>query len=137
MRISDWISDVCSSDLDKHLAGRAMKLERLGLAERTAPGCWEPAPGLEPALRDLGLRGDIIKTMHRAMTASGGEADPGRFAMHTEPPTDPVIGQLVERGLHDELTSAACAEVDGPNGRVPHTTFHDHQGTGHEPTRPH
>src|SRR3546814_18750978 len=76
------------SSFDKHLAGRAMKLERLGLAERTAPGCWELAPGLEPALRDLGLRGDIIKTMHRAMTASGGEADPGRFAMHNAPPTD-------------------------------------------------
>jgi hypothetical protein len=24
--------------------------------------------GLEPALRDLGIRGDIIKTMHRAMS---------------------------------------------------------------------
>src|SRR3546814_13978747 len=88
-----------------------MKLERLGLAERTAPGCWELAPGLEPALRDLGLRGDIIKTMHRAMTASGGEADPGRFAMHTEPPTDPVIGKLVERGLH--------AELPGPRAEQP------------------
>jgi len=25
-------------------------------------------PGLEPKLRELGIRGDIIKTMHRALT---------------------------------------------------------------------
>src|SRR3546814_18626924 len=111
-----------------------MKLERLGLAERTAPGCWALAPGLEPALRDLGLRGDIIKTMHRAMTASGGEADPGRFAMHTEPPTDPVIGKLVERGLHDELTGASYAVVDGAAGRVHHLKFSDLEWTGAAPS---
>lgn len=118
------------SSFDRHLSGRAMKLERLGLAERIAPGCWELAPGLEPTLRDLGLRGDIIKTMHRAMTARGGEADPGRFAMHDRPPTDPVIGKLVERGPHDELTGVAYAVVDGADGRVHHLKFGDLEWTG-------
>jgi type IV secretory pathway VirD2 relaxase len=118
------------SSFDKHLMGRAMKLERLDLAKRIAPGCWELGPGLEPTLRDLGLRGDIIKTMHRAMTAGGGEADPGRFAMHTEPPADPVIGRLVERGLHDELTGVAYAVVDGADGRVHHLKFGDLEWTG-------
>lgn len=121
------------SSFDRHLAGRAIKLERLGLAERIAPGCWELGPGLEPALRDLGLRGDIIKTMHRAMTAKGGEADPGRFAMHDEPPADPVIGKLVQRGLHDELTGAAYAIVDGADGRLHHFKFSDLQWTGDAP----
>lgn len=121
------------SSFDKHLAGRAMKLERLELAKRIAPGCWELGPGLEPTLRDLGLRGDIIKTMHRALTARGNEADPGRFAMHTEPPADPVIGRLVERGLHDELTGAAYAIVDGADGRVHHLKFGDLEWTGDAP----
>ena len=40
----------------------------LGLAERVGPAQWTLKPGLEPALRDLGVRGDIIKTMHRAMS---------------------------------------------------------------------
>src|SRR3546814_9586997 len=111
-----------------------MKLERLGLAERTAPGCWALAPGLEPALRDLGLRGDIIKTMHRAMTASGGEADPGSFAMHTEPPTDAGIGKRVERGLHDELTGAADAVVEGADGRAHYLKFSDLDWTGDAPS---
>src|SRR3546814_12439715 len=68
------------------------------------------------------------------MTASGGEADPGRFAMHTEPPTDPVIGKLVERGLHDELTGAAYAVVDGAAGRVHHLKFSDLEWTGDAPS---
>jgi type IV secretory pathway VirD2 relaxase len=121
------------SSFDRQLVGRAMKLERLGLAERIAPGSWELSPGLEPTLRDLGQRGDIIKTMHRAMTARGGEADPGRFAMHTEPPADPVIGRLVERGLHDELTGAAYVVVDGADGRVHHLKFGDLEWTGDAP----
>jgi type IV secretory pathway VirD2 relaxase len=121
------------SSFERQLVGRAMKLERLGLAERIAPGCWELAPGLEPTLRDLGQRGDIIKTMHRAMKAGGREVDPGRFAMHTEPPADPVIGRLVERGLDNELTGAAYAVVDGADGRVHHLKFGDLEWTGDAP----
>ncbi|MBL0923445.1 MAG: DUF3363 domain-containing protein [Sphingomonadaceae bacterium] len=118
------------SSFDKHLAGRAMKLERLGLAERIGPGCWTIKPGLESTLRDLGMRGDIIKTMHRAMTTGGRETDPDRFAMHINTPADPVIGRLVERGLHDELTGQAYAIVDGADGRVHHLKFGDLEWTG-------
>jgi type IV secretory pathway VirD2 relaxase len=118
------------SSFDRHLPGRAMKLERLGLAERIAPGRWTLKPGLEPALRDLGLRGDVIKTMHRAITRGGDHADPSRFAMHSEPPGDPVIGRLVERGLSDELTGEAYAIVDGADGRVHHLKFGDLEWTG-------
>src|SRR3546814_12201091 len=54
--------------------------------------------------------------------------------MHTEPPTDPVIGKLVERGLHDELTGAAYAVVDGADGRVHHLKFSDLEWTGDAPS---
>ncbi|MFX8668474.1 DUF3363 domain-containing protein, partial [Acinetobacter baumannii] len=56
------------SALDRHLIGRAGKLERLGLATSIAPACWTLKPDLEPTLRQLAVRGDVIKTMHRAMT---------------------------------------------------------------------
>jgi type IV secretory pathway VirD2 relaxase len=118
------------SSFQRHLVGRAMKLERLGLADRAAPGCWTLKPGLEPALRDLGLRGDMIKTMHRAMSRGGDHADPSRFAMHGEPPADQVIGRLVERGLNDELTATAYAIIDGADGRVHHLKFGDLEWTG-------
>ena len=40
-------------ELRRLMIGRAIKLERLGLAEQVAPGCWTLKPGLEETLRDL------------------------------------------------------------------------------------
>ncbi|TAJ79714.1 MAG: DUF3363 domain-containing protein [Sphingobium sp.] len=108
-----------------HLLGRSAKLERLGLAERIGPACWTLKPGLEQTLRDLSIRGDIIKTMHRAMSAGGRHADTGRFALHDELVAEPVIGRLVERGLHDELTGSAYAVVDATDGRTHYLQFAD------------
>ena len=64
-------ADAEDPELRRLLLGRAAKLEHLGLAEPVGPARWTLKPGLEPALRDLGIRGDIIKTMHRAMTGAG------------------------------------------------------------------
>ena len=113
-----------------NLLGRSAKLERLGLATRIAPACWTLKPGLEDTLRDLSIRGDIIKTMHRAMSAQGLAPDTGRFALNEEPISDPVIGRLVERGLHDELTGRAYAVVDATDGRTHFLRFDDMEMTG-------
>jgi type IV secretory pathway VirD2 relaxase len=118
------------TDMDRHLIGRAAKLERMELATRLAPACWSLGPGLQPTLRALAVRGDIIKTMHRAMTGTGIEPDTGRFAMHGDVASDPVIGRLIERGLHDELTGSAYAIIDGADGRVHHLRFADIDQTG-------
>lgn len=115
---------------NQHLIGRATKLERMGLADKIASGCWQLKPGLEQTLRDLGTRGDIIKTMHRAMTGQGLVAESGRFAMHSGAAGELVIGRLVERGLHNELTGEAYAVVDGADGRVHHCKFSDIDMTG-------
>lgn len=118
------------TDMDRHLIGRAGKLERMGLATRLAPACWTLSPGLQPTLRALAVRGDIIKTMHRAMNGTGIEPDTGRFAMHDNTASDRIIGRLVERGLHDELTGTGYAIVDGADGRVHHLRFADLDQTG-------
>lgn len=118
------------SSMDRHLIGRAGKLERLGLATSISPACWTLKPELEPTLRQLGVRGDIIKTMHRAMTGIGAASDPARFAMHTGAVDEPVVGRLIERGLYDELTGQAYAVVDGADGRVHHLRFTDLDQTG-------
>jgi len=115
------------------LLGRAAKLERLGLADRVGPACWTLKPGLEPALRQLGIRGDIIKTMHQAMSASGHEPDVSSFALHGEEPSDPVLGRLVKRGLDDELKGTAYAIVAGVDGRTHHLKFSDLEMTGDAP----
>ena len=112
------------------MIGRAGKLERLGLAEQIGSARWELKPGLEPALRDLGIRGDIIKTMHRAMTGAGHVPDVTSFALHGNQPAKPVLGRLVARGLHDELKGSAYAVVEGVDGRTHHLTFPDLDVTG-------
>jgi type IV secretory pathway VirD2 relaxase len=117
-------------ELRRLLLGRAIKLERLGLAERVAPACWTLKPGLEPTLRDLSIRGDIIKTMHRVMTGAGREPDVSGFALHGDDPSDPVLGRLVERGLQDELKGSAYAIVEGIDGRTHHLQFADLELTG-------
>ena len=117
-------------ELKRLMIGRAGKLERLGLAEQIGSARWELKPGLEPALRDLGIRGDIIKTMHRAMTAAGHEPDVTGFALHGDQPADPVLGRLIARGLHDELQGSAYAVIEGVDGRTHHLTFSDLELTG-------
>lgn len=117
-------------ELRRLMIGRALKLERLGLAERTGSACWALKPGVEQTLRDLSIRGDIIKTMHRAMTGVGREPDISGFALHGESLADPVFGRLVDRGLHDELKGTAYAIVEGVDGRIHHLRFTDLEMTG-------
>ena len=112
------------------MIGRAAKLERLGLADQIGAAQWILKPGLEPALRDLSIRRDIIKTMHWAMSGAGSEPDVARFALHGDQPAEPVLGRLVERGLHDELKGAAYAIIDGVDGRTHHLRFGDLKLTG-------
>lgn len=112
------------------LIGRATALERLGLAAAHGPACWTLGNDLEGKLRALGERGDIIKTMHRAMARQIGNTETGRFALHQDVPDNAVTGRLVERGLFDELTGEAYAIVDGIDGRVHHLKFQDLEVTG-------
>jgi type IV secretory pathway VirD2 relaxase len=117
-------------EMRRLMLGRAAKLERLGLAEQIGPAQWTLKPGIEPALRDLGVRGDIIKTMHRAMSGADREPDIAGFAIHGDALADPVLGRLVQRGLDDELKGSAYAIVEGVDGRTHHLRFSDLDLTG-------
>ena len=117
-------------EMRRLLLGRAAKLEQLGLAAREGPAVWALEPGAETTLRDLSVRNDIIKTMHNAVSRDGGRFDVSVLALHQDVPSEPVIGRLVERGLHDELTESAYAIVDGVDGRTHHLRFKDMEMTG-------
>lgn len=117
-------------EMRRLLLGRAAKLEQLGLAAREGPAVWALEPGAENTLRDLSVRNDIIKTMHNAMGRDGGRFDVSALALHHDVPSEPIIGRLVERGLHDELTGSAYAIVDGVDGRTHHLRFKDMEMTG-------
>jgi type IV secretory pathway VirD2 relaxase len=117
-------------ELRAMLIGRANKLEHLGLAEPIGPAQWSLKPDVESTLRDLGARGDIIKTMHQVSGRSGHEPDVSGFALHGEEPAVPIVGRLVERGLQDELKGTAYAIVEGVDGRIHHLRFADLELTG-------
>jgi len=109
--------------------GRLQRLTRLGLATAIGPAQWMLAEEAESILRDLGLRGDIIKTMHRALAEARIERSTAEFAIYREIDDPPVVGRLIARGLSDELTEEAYAIVDGADGRIHHLTFPNVEAT--------
>jgi type IV secretory pathway VirD2 relaxase len=103
--------------------GRLQRLERMGLATAAGPDQWAVGLNAERSLRDLGLRGDIIKTMHHAFTERGQDRGIADYVIDTDRPASPIIGRLIDKGLHDELTGEAYAVIDGTDGRAHHVRF--------------
>ncbi|REF73569.1 DUF3363 domain-containing protein (plasmid) [Paracoccus versutus] len=99
---------------------RLAKLEKMGLATEHAPGAWELSERLEPTLRNMGERGDIIRNMHKALKADGLERDPLTFQIHDGPPEAPIVGRVVDKYLSDELGENLTLVVDGIDGRTHH-----------------
>ena len=122
--------DLDDKYLKSRMIGRAQTLERFGLAENLAPSVWQLKPGMEEKLHEMAVRGDIIKTMHRAMGIQArAQTD---FAIEGQPDT-PILGKLVDRGLHNELSGEAYAIIDGVDGRLHHLRFSDLDFTGDTP----
>lgn len=117
------VGDMSTSETRRLMIGRLQHLEKLGLAATAGPGEWVVGLEAEHKLRDLGMRGDIIKIMHRAFTERGQDRGIGDFAIETGEADSPIIGQLVDKGLHDELTGEAYAVIDGTDGRAHHVRF--------------
>jgi type IV secretory pathway VirD2 relaxase len=115
------------------MIGRLQHLETMGLAAPAGPGEWVVGLEAERSLRDLSIRGDIIKTMHRAFTDSGFERGVADYVVDTGAATSPIIGRLVDKGLHDELTGEAYAVIDGTDGRAHHVRFRDTEAFAHTP----
>jgi type IV secretory pathway VirD2 relaxase len=100
--------------------GRLQKLTRLGLAEETAPGRWRLAEDLEPILRRMGERGDIIRTMQRALSERDAPRSLADCAIYDprDPAAKPLTGRVVARGLSDELNDRQYLILDGVDGRT-------------------
>lgn len=101
---------------------RLGKLGEMGLATERAQGVWELSERLEPTLREMGERGDIIRAMQKALRADGGERDPMSFQIHDGTPTTPVLGRVIDKHLSDELGENLTLVVDGIDGRTHHVS---------------
>lgn len=97
--------------------GRLRKLEALGLAEELGHGRWRLDDEFEARLRELGERGDIIRTMQRALTAAGVERALGEQIIFRAGVGASVTGRVVARGLADELRDRHYLVIDGVDGR--------------------
>jgi type IV secretory pathway VirD2 relaxase len=99
--------------------GRLKKLQNLGLALERQTGVWQISPDIEPKLRSLGQRGDIIKTMHRSMREANIVRPSGSFAMYDAAKSgNRIVGRVAGLGLTDEINDRHYLVVDATDGKV-------------------
>ena len=115
------------------MVGRVQHLEKMGLATSAGPGEWMVGLEAERSLRDLGLRGDIIKTMHRVFTERGQDRGVANYVIDADASSAPIIGRLVDKGLQNELTGEAYVVIDGTDGRAHHVRFRGIEAFEHSP----
>ncbi|MHB0975243.1 MAG: DUF3363 domain-containing protein [Thiobacillus sp.] len=101
------------------LIGRLQRLQRMGLSHEPSPGVWAIDADAEQVLRSMGERGDIVRTMQRAM--SGVPRDLEVF----EPSENarPVVGRVTAKGIADELYDRGYLVVDGIDGKAHYVAF--------------
>lgn len=103
------------------LIDRAKRLERYGLADEIDTGRWVVRDDAEQTLRALGERGDIIKTMHRALEDHGLAEERGArdYITHGKSITEPVVGRVLAKGLAgDEMGDRLHLVIDGVDGHT-------------------
>ncbi|OSX85548.1 type VI secretion protein [Serratia marcescens] len=112
------------------LIGRLQRLQRMGLADETQPGTWAVHADAEKTLRALGERGDIIRTMQRAMSGQ-----PRELAVF-EPGDDgrTVIGRVAAKGLADELHDRGYLVIDGVDGKAHYVVLNTRDELANYPT---
>ena len=112
------------ADFDRTLRiGRLQTLARYGLATEIEPGVWKLSDQLEPTLRELGERGDIVKAINRALKARGEERALESYSLHGEEAKTRITGRVIDKRLTDELGERLGLVVDGVDGRVHHVAL--------------
>ena len=96
------------------LIGRLQRLQHMGLAHESSPGVWGVHADAEQVLRAMGERGDIVRTMQRAM--SGEPRDLAVFDAGENARS--VVGRVAAKGMADELYDRGYLVVDGTDGKA-------------------
>jgi len=96
------------------LIGRLQRLQHMGLAHESSPGVWGVHADAEQVLRAMGERGDIVRTMQRAM--SGVPRDLAVFDAGENGRS--VVGRVAAKGMADELYDRGYLVVDGTDGKA-------------------
>ena len=99
---------------------RVKYLSSMGLAEKVGFGKWRLDDRLEPTLRRMGDRGDILKAYHRAMRKAELER-----SLDCEPIYDPtgvtaqpITGRVIEKGILDDVNDRSYLVLDTMQGEA-------------------
>ncbi len=111
------------------LIGRLQQLQKLELADEVRPGQWLLRDDAEATLRAMGERGDIVRTMQRAM--GGTQQELTVFQPGKDSPE--VVGRIVAKGLADELHDRGYLVVDGLDGKAHYLALPAHTELAHYP----
>ncbi|WP_374005816.1 DUF3363 domain-containing protein [Delftia lacustris] len=105
------------------LIGRLQHLQRMGLVSEVELGQWGIHPDAENTLRKMGERGDIVRTMQRAMSHQ-----PRELAVF-EPGEDDrrLVGRVAAKGLRDELNDYGYLVIDGVDGKAHYAVLGDRE----------
>lgn len=95
------------------LRARLQRLEGMGLAERMDANRWRLSQRMESTLTGMGERGDILRTMQKAL--QGQQRD---CVLPESVVAAPVIGCIAAKGLADELNDRGYLVVDSIDGRA-------------------
>jgi type IV secretory pathway VirD2 relaxase len=114
IRIDQPVGDHALRQQRVLLIGRLQYLQRMGLAHEQSAGVWAIQADAEQVLRAMGERGDIVRTLQRAM--SGVKRDLVVFEPGGN--TLPVVGRVVAKGMADELHDCGYLVIDGIDGKV-------------------
>ena len=99
--------------------GRLQRLTALGLAEPAGVNRWALSADLEPTLRAMGERGDIVRTMQRAI----GNEQRELAVFTAAEDAHRVVGRIIGKGMADELQDRGYLVVDGVDGRAHYVTL--------------
>lgn len=95
---------------------RVKFLESLQLAGEVKPGVWKLQEDCEKTLRALGMRNDIIKTMHQSLSAGNNQEK--QIFDPLDVNRQNITGVVVARGLADELHDKKYLVVSATDNRV-------------------
>lgn len=103
-------------------AGRLQTLGRMGLATEERRGRWRLDGELEPTLKAMGRRGDIIATLHQRLAQERSAIPPADYAIYDPGGTQDrtLVGRVLATGLSDEHADRRYIILEGTDGRAWH-----------------
>ncbi|KGH10017.1 type VI secretion protein [Comamonas thiooxydans] len=116
------------------LIGRLQRLQRLGLADEAQPGTWAVHADAEKTLRTLGERGDIIRTMQRAMNDQPRELAVFAPGQDADERGRTIVGRVAAKGLADELHDRGYLVIDGVDGKAHYVALNARDELANYPT---